>query len=288
MEKALLRSESERTMRNLRVLNQEMHTTIKELRLRTSEAQGRVALSERLEKEAVTSHEEADCARRLAESQEKEVREERNKLQSLNIRLQEEIKHLQDKLTDVQNRLTLKERSYFESKSKLDHSTRENQLKLEEIRNLECERDRERLRTKELLEEVSKLKDREAVLRQAAVAAEEASDEASRLQYETERYRKLAEHEREEKRQECELWQQKHDFLSNILRSQEEQKAKRKNKGCQAKFQTYFLCRTECDQRVSVAKAHDGNPKSFMLPGEDKHQHVKGKMRSELFQCKIL
>ncbi|XP_078077210.1 uncharacterized protein LOC144499030 [Mustelus asterias] len=263
VEKVLLRSESERTMRNLRLLNQEMRATIKELRLKISEAEGRAALSERLEREAVTSLEEVDSARKLAESQEKELREERNKLQSLNIRLQEEIGHLQDKLTDVQHRLTLTERNYLESESLLEWRTRENQLKLEEIRNLEFEREKEALRRKELLEELSQLKDREAVLRRAAIAAEVASDEASRLQCETERYKRVAEHQREEKSRECELWRQKHDSLSDILRSQEEEKAKRKNKACQAKFQTYFLCRTECDQRLSVAKT-DRIPKSFV------------------------
>ncbi|XP_038663912.1 trichohyalin isoform X2 [Scyliorhinus canicula] len=270
LEKVLLRSESERTMRNLRVLNQEMHATIKELRQKTSEAEGRAALSERLEKEAVDSLEKLDYARELAESQEKEVREERNKLQSLNIRLQEEIGHLQDKLTDVQHRLTQTEQNYLETKSLLDRRTGENELKLDEIRNVEFERDKEVLRRKDLLKEVSQLKDREAVLRRVAVAAEQASDEASRLQYETERYRRLAEYEREEKSKECELWRQKHNFLSDILRSQDEEKAKRKNKACQAKLQTYLLCRAECDQRLSVAKTNNGIPKSF-VEGEAAH-----------------
>ncbi|GCC32198.1 hypothetical protein chiPu_0010658 [Chiloscyllium punctatum] len=266
-EKVLLRAESERTMRNLRTLNQKMHATIKELRQKASEAE---ALSERLQKEAVTSREEADCARKLAESHKKEASEERNKLQTLNIRLQEENEHLQSKLTDVECRLTVTERKYFESKSMLDRSTWENQLKSEEISCLEFERDREMLRSKELLEEVSKLKDREAVFRQAAVAAEEASDEATRLQYKTEGYWRLAEHEKEEKSKECELWRQKYNVLHDVLRSQEEEKAKRQNKACQAKFQTYFLCRTECDQQVSIARTNDGTPKSF-VEGESVH-----------------
>ncbi|XP_072373800.1 uncharacterized protein [Scyliorhinus torazame] len=257
VEKVLLRSESERTMRNLRVLNQEMRATIKEVVVMGGF--GKCSLRPTL-----------PVSNAMGDFTEEEREEEETSCSPADIRLQEEIVHLQDKLTDVQHRLTQTEQNYLESKSFLDRRTRENELKLAEIRNLEFERDKEVLRRKELLKEVSQLKDREAVLRRVAVVAEQASDEASQLQYETERYRRLAEYEREEKSKECELWRQKHDFLSDILGSQDEEKAKRKNKACQAKLQTYLLCRAECDQRLSIAKTNNGIPRSF-VEGEAAH-----------------
>ncbi|XP_038561844.1 uncharacterized protein LOC119893632 [Micropterus salmoides] len=100
-------------------------------------------------------------------------------------------------------------------------------------------------------------------LRRRAIASEEESKKANQAQREAEAERRLAEKERQERTAECLSWREKHQDLSNKFRAQEDLKALRQNKACQANIKSYFLCMTESDQRVKILKNQDGNPRNF-------------------------
>ncbi|XP_059191778.1 drebrin [Centropristis striata] len=104
---------------------------------------------------------------------------------------------------------------------------------------------------------------REMNSRRRAMASEEESKKANQAQREAEAERRLAEKERQERTAECLSWREKHQELADSFRAQEDMKALRQNKACQANIKSYFLCMTESDQRVKILKNQDGNPRNF-------------------------
>ncbi|XP_066559037.1 uncharacterized protein LOC136748931 [Amia ocellicauda] len=105
---------------------------------------------------------------------------------------------------------------------------------------------------------------REVNSRRQAVCAEEARERSERAQREAERERRLAEHDGQEKSAECLTWREKHQALADILKTQEDLKSQRQNKGCQVNIKSYFLCVTENDQKIKILKNQDGSPRNFM------------------------
>ncbi|XP_072241286.1 uncharacterized protein [Leuresthes tenuis] len=100
-------------------------------------------------------------------------------------------------------------------------------------------------------------------LRRRAAALEEESKRAIQAQREAEAERRLAEKERLERTAESLSWREKYQELADILRAQEDLKAQRQSKACQANIKSYFLCMTESDQRVKILKNPDGTTKNF-------------------------
>ncbi|XP_034031475.1 uncharacterized protein LOC117515050 [Thalassophryne amazonica] len=166
--------------------------------------------------------------------------------------------------TDLQLLLAQTEKSYFETKLKLDRVSGEKQAILQENRILEGERDDLRHKLRQTTEENVQVKESEANSRRRAMAAEEESKKANQAQQEADAERRLAEKERQERTAECLTWREKHQQLANVLRSQEDLKALRRNKACQANVKSYFLCMTESDQRVKILKNQDGTMRNFM------------------------
>ncbi|KAK1161702.1 myosin heavy chain, skeletal muscle, adult [Acipenser oxyrinchus oxyrinchus] len=280
MERVMMRTESELTMRNLRHLNQDLLAQVKELKQKVHMSQQRATLCCRVAEEADSSRCEAERRRAQAETQAQQSREEKSLLVAENGKLKEEIQQLKSRLTDVQQVLAHAEKNYFESKIKLDRITVEKQVLLEENRDLEREGNKLRHKLKELTEESTKLKEKEVSSRRRALAAEELSEKAMKAQCEVEQEKRLAEHERQEKAKESDTWRRKHDALADILRSQEDEKSKRQNKACQANIKSYFLCVTENDQRVRILKNEDGTPRSF-LEGEPVYLSTPGTQTEE-------
>eukprot|EP00066_Takifugu_rubripes_P030406 XP_011619672.1 PREDICTED: genetic suppressor element 1-like [Takifugu rubripes] len=100
-------------------------------------------------------------------------------------------------------------------------------------------------------------------LRRRATALEEESKKANEAQREAEAERRLTERERRERAEECLSWREKHRELAEKIQAEEDVKAMRKNKTCQANIKTYFLCMTESDQRVKILKNPDGTTRNF-------------------------
>ncbi|XP_061749645.1 uncharacterized protein LOC133548689 [Nerophis ophidion] len=105
----------------------------------------------------------------------------------------------------------------------------------------------------------------EAEWRLRATSSKEASERARQGRLEAEAERRLAEKERQERAAECLSWKEKYLLVEHQIRTQEDMKALRQNKSCQAHIQTYFLCVTESDQRVKILKNHHGTPRSIMV-----------------------
>ncbi|XP_078112340.1 uncharacterized protein LOC144521657 [Sander vitreus] len=97
------------------------------------------------------------------------------------------------------------------------------------------------------------------------MASEEEGKKANQAQQEAEAERRLAEKERQERTAECLSWREKHQELADRFRAQEDLKALRQNKACQANIKSYFLCMTESDQRVKILKNQDGTPRNFTV-----------------------
>ncbi|KAL7878700.1 hypothetical protein AOLI_G00096740 [Acnodon oligacanthus] len=263
MERIMMRTESELTMRNLRNLNQELQAQVKELKQKLHLSQQRASLCSRAAEEADMSRGEAEKSRTLAEARAVEGRQERDVALAEKSRLGEDLQHLSKEHTNVQLLLAQTEKNYFETKLKLERISGEKQFLLGENKGLEDERNTLRHRLKELTEENAKIKEKEASWRRRAAAAEEQSERASKAQEQAEKERRLAEREKEERISECLSWREKHQALADIFRAQEDLKSQRQNKACQASIKNYFLCMTESDQRVKILKNHDGTPRNF-------------------------
>ncbi|CAB1454886.1 unnamed protein product [Pleuronectes platessa] len=100
-------------------------------------------------------------------------------------------------------------------------------------------------------------------MRCRATASEEESKKANQAQREAAAERRLAEKERQDRTAECLSWRERHQGLAEQFRAQEDLKALRQNKACQASIKSYFLCMTESDQRVRILKSQDGTPRNF-------------------------
>ncbi|XP_072551929.1 uncharacterized protein [Salminus brasiliensis] len=263
MERIMMRTESELTMRNLRNLNQELQAQVKELKQKLHLSQQRASLCSRAAEEADMLRREAEKSRTLAEARAVESRQERDLALAEKARLSEDLQHLSKEHTNVQLLLAQTEKNYFETKLKLERLAGEKQFLLEENKGLEDERNTLRHRMKELTEENVKIKDKEVSSRRRAAAAEEQGERAGKAQKQAEQERRLAEREKEERISECLSWREKHQALADIFRAQEDLKSQRQNKACQANIKSYFLCMTESDQRVKILKNHDGTPRNF-------------------------
>ncbi|KAJ8344040.1 hypothetical protein SKAU_G00313690 [Synaphobranchus kaupii] len=263
MERIMMRTESELTMRNLRNLNQELQAQVKELKQKLHLSQQRATLCSRAAEEADASQSEAEKGRALAEARAINSRHERELALEDKARLNEDFLQLKNRHADLQSLLAKTERNYFEAKIKLDKTLSERQVLLEENHDLEKERNDLRKNLKQLTEENTKLKEREGSARHRAVDAEQQVVKANEAQREAERERRLAVAERQDSAADCLSWRQKHQALSDTFRAQEDLKAQRQSKASQANIKSYFLCMTESDQRVKILKNQDGSPRNF-------------------------
>ncbi|KAG5273472.1 hypothetical protein AALO_G00151690 [Alosa alosa] len=256
MERIMMRTENELTMRNLRNLNQELQAQVKELKQKLHLSQQRATLCSRAAEDAELKRGEAEKSRAVAEARAMDSRQE------MDLALDNRAK-LNDEMQQLKKEASKAEKNNFETKLKLDRVSSEKHVLLEENRGLEEERNNLRHRLKELTEENVKIKEKEVSSRRRALAAEEQSERSSKAQQEAEQARRLAERERDECTSECLGWREKHQTLENILKAQEDLKAQRRNKACQANIKSYVLCMTESDQRVKILKNSDGAPRNF-------------------------
>ncbi|XP_060891967.1 GRIP1-associated protein 1 [Labrus mixtus] len=263
MERIMMRTENELTMRNLRNLNQELQAQVKELNQKLYQSQQRATLCSRAAGEAEESRGEAEKNRAHAEARALGCLRDKETAEADRCRLSEELQQLKKEHTDMQLILAQTEKSYFETKLKLDRVSGEKQALLQENRSLEGDRDDLRNKLRRITEENVQLKGSEVNSRRRAMASEEESKKANQAQREAEAERRLAEKERQERAAECLSWREKHQELADKFRVQENLKALRQNKACQANIKSYFLCMTESDQRVKILKNQDGNPRNF-------------------------
>ncbi|KAK7151996.1 hypothetical protein R3I94_008359 [Phoxinus phoxinus] len=263
MERIMMRTESELTMRNLRNLNQELQAQVKELKQKVYLSQQRATLCSRAAEDADRARAEADKSRALAETRALDSRQEKDLTLADKTRLGEELQRLKKEHKDVQLLLAQAEKNYFETKLKLDRASGEKQTFLEENRILEDERNTLRHKLKELTEENVKIMEKEVNSRRRALVAEERSERANKALQEAEQERHLVEQERQDRTRECLSWREKHQALAEVIRAQEELKSRRQTKACQANIKSYFLCMTESDQRVKILKNQDGTPRNF-------------------------
>ncbi|KAK2894626.1 hypothetical protein Q8A67_011855 [Cirrhinus molitorella] len=263
MERIMMRTESELTMRNLRNLNQELQAQVKELKQKLHLSQQRATLCSRAAEDADRGRAEADKSRALAEARALDSRQEKDVAVADKIRLSEDLHMLKKEHNDVQLLLAQAEKNYFETKLKLDRVSGEKQALQEENRIVEDERNTLRHKLKELTEENVKIMEKEVNSRRRALVSEEQRERANKAQQEAEQERHLAEREREDRTRECLSWREKHQTLAEVIRAQEELKSRRQTKACQANIKSYFLCMTESDQRVKILKNQDGTPRNF-------------------------
>ncbi|KAG7239976.1 hypothetical protein INR49_028108 [Caranx melampygus] len=263
MERIMMRTENELTMRNLRNLNQELQAQVKELKQKLYQSQQRATLCSRAAEEAEESRGEAEKSRALAEARALGCQQHKEAAEADRGRLSEELQQLRKEHTDVQLLLAQTEKNYFETKLKLDRVSGEKQALLQENRSLESDRDDLRHKLRQVTQENVQLKDSEMNTRRRAMASEDQSKKAHQAQREAEAERRLAEKERQERTAECLSWREKHQELADRFRAQEDLKALRQNKACQANIKSYFLCMTESDQRVKILKNQDGSPRNF-------------------------
>ncbi|KAI2653490.1 Laminin subunit alpha-2 [Labeo rohita] len=263
MERIMMRTESELTMRNLRNLNQELQAQVKELKQKLHLSQQRATLCSRAAEDADRGRAEADKSRALAEARALDSRQEKDLAVADKTRLSEDLHMLKKEHNDVQLLLAQAEKNYFETKLKLDRVSGEKQALHEGNRILEDERNTLRHKLKELTEENVKIMEKEVNSRRRALVSEEQRERANKAQQEAEQERHLAEREREDRTRECLSWREKHQALAEVIRAQEELKSLRQTKACQANIKSYFLCMTESDQRVKILKNQDGTPRNF-------------------------
>uniref|UniRef100_A0A1A8BX34 Intersectin 2b n=1 Tax=Nothobranchius kadleci TaxID=1051664 RepID=A0A1A8BX34_NOTKA len=263
MERIVMRSENELTMRNLRNLNQELQMQVKELKQTLHQSQQRATLCSRVAAEAEETRGEAEKSRALAEARALGCQRDKETAEADRRQLSEELQLLKKEHTDLQLSLAQAEKNYFETKLKLDRVSGEKQALLQENKSLEGDRDDLRLRLRQVTQENAQIKESEMNLKRRARAAEEESKRANQAQQEAEDQRRLSEKEKQEKMSECLSWREKHHELANVFRIQEDLNAQRRNKACQANIKSYFLCMTESDQRVKILKNPDGSPKNF-------------------------
>ncbi|MGH0130215.1 UNVERIFIED_CONTAM: hypothetical protein FKN15_041726 [Acipenser sinensis] len=164
MERVMMRTELELTMRNLRHLNHDLLAQVKELKQKVHMSQQRATLCCRVAEEADSSRYEAQRRQTQAETQAQQSREEKGLPVAENGKQKEEIQQLKSRLTDVQQVSAHAENNYFESKIKLDRITVEKQVLLEENRDFEQEKNELRHKLKELTEESTKHKEKNILL----------------------------------------------------------------------------------------------------------------------------
>ncbi|XP_062246241.1 coiled-coil domain-containing protein 88B [Platichthys flesus] len=263
MERIMMRTENELTMRNLRNLNQELQAQVKELKQKLYQNQQRATLCSRAADEAEESRGEAEKSRALAEARALGCQRDKEDAEADRNCLSEELRRLKKDHTDLQLLLAQKENNYFETKLKLDRLCGEKQALLQENKSLEGERDDFRHKLRQLTQENVQLKESERNMRCRATASEEESKKANQAQREATAERRLAEKERQDRTAECLSWRERHQGLAEQFRAQEDLKALRQNKACQASIKSYFLCMTESDQRVRILKSQDGTPRNF-------------------------
>ncbi|KAJ8002715.1 hypothetical protein DPEC_G00161820 [Dallia pectoralis] len=263
MERIMMRTENELTMRNMRNLNQELQAEVKELKHKVYLAQQRATVCTRAADEAGGARNEAEKHRALAESRAHSLRQDRELSETDRSRLSEDLLKLKKMHQDAQILLAQTENNYFETKLKLDRITGEKHVLLEENKGLEEDRDALRDRLRQVMDENTKIKEREASSRRRALVAEEQSEKANQAKLEAVQERRMEERGRQERTAECFSWREKHKALADIFRAQEDLKSQRQNKACQANIKSFFLCMTESDQRVRILKNQDGSPRNF-------------------------
>ncbi|KAF3706159.1 hypothetical protein EXN66_Car021851 [Channa argus] len=180
-------------------------------------------------------------------------------LRNLNQELQAQVKEH----TDLQLLQAQTEKNYFETRLKLDRVTGEKQALLQENGILEGDRDDLRNRLRQVTQENVEIKESEMNSRLRAAASEAESKKANQAQREADAERRLAERQRQERTAECLSWREKYQELAAKFRAQEDVKALRQTKACQANIKSYFLCMTESDQRVKILRNQDGTSRNF-------------------------
>ncbi|XP_029009583.1 myosin-9 [Betta splendens] len=263
MERITMRTENELIMRNLRNLNQELQAQIKELKQKLYQSQQRAALCSRAAGEAEESRNEAEKSRVLTEARALACQRDREASEADRRHLSEELQRLKDQHTKVQLSLTQTEKNCFESRLKLERITGEKQALLQEIRILEGDREELRNQLRQVTQENAQVKESEISSRRRALVSEEDSQKALQAQREADAERRLAERERQERTAECLSWRQRYGELADRVRAQEDLRALRQSKACQANIRSYFLCMTESDQRVKILKNPDGSARNF-------------------------
>ncbi|XP_030221897.1 calponin homology domain-containing protein DDB_G0272472 [Gadus morhua] len=265
MERIMMRTENELTMRNLRNLNQELLAQVKEShrsRRCTTASRGRRCAPGR------PSRRRRRWGRRSRAAPWRRPRlrragRTRSSPRRTATRLSQELQRLKKEHTEVQLSLARAEKSYFETKLRLDRASGERQSLLGENQTLEAERDDLRPRLRRLTQENADIKDKEVCARRRAAAAEGQRDTAAQALQEAQQERRRVEKESQERREEGLGWREKHQGLADVLRAQEDLKAQRQNKACQANIKSYFLCMTESDQRVKILKNPNGSARNF-------------------------
>ncbi|KAG7521946.1 hypothetical protein JOB18_010245 [Solea senegalensis] len=263
MERIMMRTDSELTMRNLRNLNQELQDQIKELKLKLYQSQQRATLCSHVADEAKESRGEAEKSRALAEARALGCQRDKEVAEADRKRLSEELQQLKKEHIDLQLLQAQTEKNYFETKLKLDRVSGEKQTLLQENKSLQEDRDALRQKLRQVTQENVQIKESEMNLQHRATASEEASKKANQAQREADAERRQAEKERQERVAECLSWRERHQELADRFAAQEDLKALRQNKACQANIKSYFLCMTESDQRVKILRNQDGNPRNF-------------------------
>ncbi|CAB1454885.1 unnamed protein product [Pleuronectes platessa] len=159
MERIMMRTENELTMRNLRNLNQELQAQVKELKQKLYQNQQRATLCSRAADEAEESRGEAEKSRALAEARTLGCQRDKEAAEADRNCLSEELRQLKKDHTDLQLLLAQKENNCFETKLKLDRVSGEKQALLQENKSLEGERDDFRHKLRQLTQENVQLKE---------------------------------------------------------------------------------------------------------------------------------
>ncbi|XP_075883346.1 uncharacterized protein LOC142888808 [Nelusetta ayraudi] len=263
MERITMRTENELIMRNLRNLNQELQADVKELKHRLHQSQQRATLCSQAAAEAEESRGEAERSRALAEARAGGWQRDSEAAEGDRCRLSEELQLLKKELGDLQLSLARAEKSHLEAELQLRRLSAEKQALQEEQRSVEKERSDLRQRLRRVSEEKGRVRESEADLKHRVAALEQENQKARQAQQECEAERCLAERERQERSAECLSWRERHGELAQKLRAQEDLRALRQSKACQANIKSYFLCMTESDQRVKILRNQDGAPRNF-------------------------
>ncbi|XP_060733729.1 uncharacterized protein LOC132851110 [Tachysurus vachellii] len=230
MERIMMRTESELTMRNLRSLNQELQAEVKELKQKLHLSQQRVTMCSKAVEEADKSRSEAEKNRTLAEARALGSKGERDAALADKVELSEELHNLSKEHKNTQLLLAQTEKKYFETMLKLDRVSGEKEFLLKESKELEDERSKLRQNIKELTDENATIKEKEVIWRRRAAAAEEQSERAIKEQQQAEHECRLAKREKDKSVSECLSWREKHQALADIFREQEDLISQRQNK----------------------------------------------------------
>ncbi|AWP07870.1 putative caldesmon-like [Scophthalmus maximus] len=160
MERIVLRTESELTMRNLRSLNQELQAQVKELNQKLYQSQQRATLCSHAAGDAEESRAAAEKGRALAEARALACQRDRDAAEADRGRLSEEMRQLKKDHTDLQLLLAQTERNYFETQLKLDRASGEKQALLQDNGSLKGDRDDLRHQLRQVTQENVQVKER--------------------------------------------------------------------------------------------------------------------------------